>query len=88
MGLQKGMFTSKTNEWETPQDFYNKLNEEFNFTLDACASLENHKCPIFFTEKENGLIQDWSSHRVFCNPPYGREVGKWVEKATMSCLKN
>ena len=70
------MFSSKTDQWATPQDFFDKLNEEFRFTLDPCADEFNHKCDRFFSEKENGLIQDWSGETVFCNPPYGRETKK------------
>lgn len=76
----KVMFSSKTDQWATPQEFFDKLNEEFHFTLDPCADEFNHKCDRFFTEKENGLVQDWSGETVFCNPPYGRETKKWVQK--------
>lgn len=83
----KTMFSSLTDLWATPQDFFNKLNEEFHFTLDPCANDENHKCDKYYTEKENGLIQDWTNEIVFCNPPYGREIGKWVAKCAESkCL--
>lgn len=75
------MFSSKTDMWSTPQEFFNELNKEFNFTLDPCATKENAKCKIYFTKLEDGLKQDWGGYTVFCNPPYGREVGKWVEKA-------
>lgn len=74
------MFSSKTDQWETPQDFFNKLNEEFHFDLDPCADAFNHKCDRYFTEVQNGIMQDWTGARVFCNPPYGREIGRWVEK--------
>lgn len=77
------MFSSKTDDWATPQDFFDKLNEEFDFTLDPCASLENHKCPIYFTKLNNGLSKKWFG-RVFCNPPYGRVIGDWVKKAYTS----
>lgn len=76
------MFTSKTDDWSTPQDFFEKLNKEFNFTLDPCADKLNAKCKKFFTKKENGLLQNWNNEIVFCNPPYGREIGKWVKKAS------
>ena len=76
------MFSSKTDQWGTPQNFFNELNEEFHFTLDPCADDYNHKCEKYFTKEKNGLIQDWSGERVFCNPPYGREIGKWVEKCS------
>lgn len=75
------MFSSKTDEWATPMDFYNNLNEEFHFDLDPCANEYNHKCEKYFTIEDNGLLQSWAGHNVFCNPPYGREIGKWVEKA-------
>ena len=74
------MFSSKSNEWATPQDFYDKLNEEFNFTLDPCATHENAKCDIYYTVVDNGLKQDWGGETVFCNPPYGRAIKDWVKK--------
>ena len=66
------MFSSESDEWSTPQDFYDKLNECFNFTLDPCATDENHKCSTYFTEKQDGLKQSWAGHIVFCNPPYSK----------------
>lgn len=74
-------FSSKTDLWSTPQEFYDKLDDEFGFTLDPCATDENHKCEKYFTEKQDGLKQDWSHERVFMNPPYGKEIGKWMQKA-------
>ena len=74
------LFSSKTDQWSTPQSFFDTLNEEFSFTLDPCADEFNHKCKRYFTKKEDGLVQDWGGEIVFCNPPYGREIGKWVEK--------
>ena len=75
-------FSSKSNEWSTPQDFFDQLNKEFKFTLDPCATPENAKCKKFFTEKDNGLAKSWDGEIVFCNPPYGRAISKWVEKAS------
>ena len=75
------MFSSKTDAWATPKAFFRELDEEFHFNLDPCADEFNHKCDRYFTVKENGLSQDWGGSSVFCNPPYGREIGKWVEKA-------
>ena len=80
-------FSSKSNEWNTPEDLYNTLNNEFNFTLDPCTNGENNKCDKFYTEKENGLTQDWSKDIVFMNPPYGREISQWIEKAYNESLK-
>ena len=75
------MFSSEKNDWETPQELFNELNREFNFTLDVAANEENHKCEKYFTEKENGLLQDWGGQTVFCNPPYGsKETGEWTKK--------
>ena len=72
-------FMSKKSDWETPQDLFDSLNSEFHFTLDAAASDHNHKLPHYYTEKEDGLAQDWGGERVFCNPPYGsRETGLWT----------
>lgn len=72
--------SSKTVEWGTPQDFFNKLDEEFHFNLDPCCTHENAKCEKHFTAAEDGLSQNWGGYRVFCNPPYGRDLSKWVEK--------
>ena len=74
------MFSSKTDQWSTPQEFFDKLNEEFQFTLDPCADAQNHKCEKFYAKEQDGLVQSWSGERVFCNPPYGRELPKWVKK--------
>ena len=67
-------------DYPTPQDFFDKLNEEFHFTLDPCADDNNHKCDKYYTEDQDGLKQDWSGEVVFCNPPYGRSLPRWVEK--------
>lgn len=75
-------FSSATDNWSTPQDFYDNLNSIFDFTLDPCASDDNHKAPKYFTEADDGLSRSWDGERVFMNPPYGREIGKWVEKAS------
>ena len=74
------LFSSKSDEWATPQAFFDALNREFQFTLDACALPHNAKCRLYFTPQENGLLQDWSGHVVFCNPPFGRKIAVWVEK--------
>ena len=75
------MFSSKSVIWETPQDFFEKLDIEFHFTLDAAALKENAKCKNYYTPEENGLKKEWNGI-VWCNPPYGRkETGMWVKKA-------
>lgn len=75
------MYSSKSNEWATPQDLFNKLDEEFKFTLDPCSTDENAKCKKHYTIKEDGLSQSWGGERVFVNPPYGRDIKKWVKKS-------
>ena len=57
--MNKVHFSMKSNEWETPQELYDELNEEFSFTLDPCATKESAKCDKYYTEEDNGLIQDW-----------------------------
>jgi len=79
--LNKGMMSSNSNEWSTPQDLFDSLNKEFGFTLDPCATPENAKCKKFYTKEDDGLSKSWAGEVVFCNPPYGREIGKWVYKA-------
>ena len=74
------MFSSATDMWATPQNFFDELNREFNFSLDACAVPSNAKCENFFTPEQDGLSQNWEGI-VWCNPPYGRDVGNWVKKA-------
>ena len=74
------MFSSKTDLWATPQEFYDKLNAEFQFTLDPCATSQNAKCEKYYTKKEDGLKQNWQGETVFCNPPYGRVIKDWVKK--------
>lgn len=85
--INKGMFTSKTEEWATPIDFFKKVDKEFKFTLDVCATAENAKCNNFYTKEDNGLNKAWEGC-VWCNPPYGREIDKWVRKAQYEANKN
>lgn len=78
-------FSSKDTTWETPQYFYDKLNNVFNFTLDPCCVPETAKCKKYFTPEDNGLIQSWEGETVFMNPPYGRGIiDQWVKKASIS----
>lgn len=78
--ITSGMMSSNTPEWATPQKFFNDLNAEFSFTLDPCSTHENAKCEKHFTKEDDGLSRSWGGYRVFCNPPYGRELPKWVKK--------
>ena len=79
-------YSSETNEWATPQDFYDKLDKEFQFNLDPCSTKENAKCDKFFTIEDDGLSQSWVGYNVFMNPPYGREIKFWIEKALNETL--
>lgn len=73
-------FSSKSEEWATPQDFFEQIDKEFHFNLDACATAENAKCDKYYTKEQDGLSQEWNGI-VWCNPPYGRSIGMWVKKA-------
>lgn len=77
-------FSSKTDLWSTPQNFFDKLNHEFGFTLDVCATDENAKCSEYFTVVDDGLKRLWQGI-VWMNPPYGRTIGHWMQKAYESC---
>lgn len=85
------MFSSATDQWATPQNFFDKLNDEFHFTLDVAADETNHKCEKYYDKQIDGLSQPWVTLErerevIWCNPPYGREIGKWVEKAYTESL--
>jgi phage N-6-adenine-methyltransferase len=87
MPLNDGMYSSATPEWSTPQAVYDALNAEFDFTLDPCATNDNHKCAKWFTQADDGLSQSWAPERVFMNPPYGRIIKAWMCKAYEESLR-
>ena len=76
-------FSSASDLWSTPQEFFDTLNAEFHFTVDVCATRENAKCSTFFTKQDDGLKQKWRGV-VWMNPPYGREISQWMAKAYAS----
>ena len=78
--INAGMMSSNTDLWETPQDFFDELNMEFEFDLDVCALPETAKCERYYTPKDDGLLMRWEGV-CWMNPPYGRQIGRWVEKA-------
>ena len=82
-GFTTGMRTSLTDQWATPQHLFDELDREFHFDLDVGADETNHKCARYFDRSVNGLSQEWTG-TCWMNPPYGREIGKWVEKANLS----
>jgi site-specific DNA-methyltransferase (adenine-specific) len=72
--------TNQSQEYETPAWLFNQLNGEFAFTVDAASNHKNALLPYYWTEEEDGLNQDWSVHRVFCNPPF-KQAAHWAAKA-------
>lgn len=74
------MFSSESIEWETPIALFNKYNAIYNFNIDVCANANNTKCEKYYSVEQNGLIQTWEGN-CWMNPPYGREITKWIEKA-------
>lgn len=81
--MNQALLSSKNNNWCTPKKFFDELDSEFYFVLDVAATKKSAKCEDYFTPEQDGLLQNWerSDGAVFCNPPYGREIGKWVKKA-------
>jgi len=92
--VDKVLFSSATDQWATPQYLFDYLDDLYEFNLDPCATIENTKCYCYITPEMDGLKLPWyivyeerpvlhtiADGRVFCNPPYGRTIGKWVEKA-------
>lgn len=74
-------FSSKTDLWATPQATFDQLSAEFGpFDVDVCAIADNAKAATYYTPEQDGLQQQWRG-RCWMNPPYGREIGKWVAKA-------
>lgn len=84
--FNKALFSSKTDLWSTPQELFDKLNKEYNFTLDVCASHDNAKCEKYFTIEDDGLKQEWEG-TCWMNPPYGRTIKMWMKKAYEASLK-
>jgi phage N-6-adenine-methyltransferase len=80
MNKFKGLMTSLTCEWATPQWLFDELNKEFKFELDVCATSDNHKCEQYYVKEQNSLNLPWAKVN-WMNPPYGREIYRWVERA-------
>ena len=78
--INRGLLTSNTDQWATPQKLFDELNKEFSFDLDVCAEDWNSKCKDFFSPEQDGLAQSWGGS-CWMNPPYGRQIGKWMQKA-------
>ena len=80
-------FSCKSDLWTTPKSLFAELNWKYKFTLDPCCTKQSALCDKYYTIEDDGLKQDWGGEIVFMNPPYGREIGKWVEKAYKESLK-
>lgn len=83
-------FSSKSNDWRTPPWLFKQLDAEFHFDLDAAADKESALCVGYYDEQMDALKQDWGkdANTAFCNPPYGRLIGKFVAKAYQETLKD
>lgn len=80
--FNRSLFSRESEDWETPSDLFENLDKEFQFTLDPCCTEQTKKCEKHYTKEDDGLTKDWSNEVVFCNPPYGRAIAKWVQKAS------
>ena len=81
--MNKALYSTGNTDWETPQDLFDIINKIFKFDIDVCATAANTKCRKYYTEEQDGLKQKWEGN-VWCNPPYGRDIGEWVSKACHS----
>jgi phage N-6-adenine-methyltransferase len=88
--MNKGMYTSDRGDWRTPIDLFNKLEDEFGFDIDVCASKENNLCPSYFDKENDFLKQDIHipNGKCFMNPPYGRRICDFVKHAYDQSIKN
>lgn len=88
MGIGKiNNFKSDKIEYSTPQKLYDFINKEFNFEIDVCASESNKKCNKYFNVKMDGLKQNWTG-KCWMNPPFNKELKKWVIKAKQESEKH
>ncbi|MBX4215587.1 phage N-6-adenine-methyltransferase [Candidatus Parcubacteria bacterium] len=83
MSISRELFSAASYLWPTPQKVFDGLHEEFGFTLDVCADATNTKCARFFQEEDEAMFSEWTG-RIWCNPPYGRTIGKWIERGMMA----
>lgn len=92
--MTEGLFSSRTEEWATPVNVFQSIEKQlgYKFVLDVCATEENAKCKKHYTKEIDGLLQSWqkdaqtqqdykSDYAIWMNPPYGKEIGKWMKKA-------
>ena len=79
MVLNKGLFSSGSDEWTTPRWLFDDLNARFQFTLDAAATRENRLCDAYYDKASDGLSHSWTGERVWCNCPYS-QIADWAAK--------
>lgn len=82
MSINAGMYSSATDQHNTPKWLVDKISDFFDgIRLDPCTTPDNPcRAKSFFTERNNGLSQEWGGRSVYLNPPYGRGIGEWTEK--------
>ena len=83
----KGLMTSERSDWETPPEIFGPVQKEFKLELDVCATKKNALLPEFFTPEQDGLSKDWAPKKCWMNPPYGKQISRWVKKAYEESLK-
>jgi len=82
---KEALFSSAKSDWCTPPELFHALDEEFNFTCDVAADDTNALCPVYHTKETSALEAKWDGV-CYCNPPYGRDIGLWVEKALIEAM--
>jgi phage N-6-adenine-methyltransferase len=80
VALNTIVFSSSRSDWSTPQPLFDRLDKEFRFTLDVCADANNAKCARYYDVARDGLGQPWTGV-VWMNPPYGRAIERWLQRA-------
>lgn len=89
--MNKCLLSSNKDDWETPDKLFHYLDNIFHFTLDPCSNGSNYKCQTYYTYKnydDNGLVNSWEGHIVFCNPPYGKCIIEWIKKGYYESIYN
>lgn len=86
--MNRALLSSESTTWGTPRPFYDWVDRQFHFTIDVCATKDNAKHPRFFSPRDNGLSQSWEGETAWCNPPYGRGIGEWVDKSRDEAIFN
>ncbi|MCK9526850.1 MAG: phage N-6-adenine-methyltransferase [Limnochordia bacterium] len=76
--VSKVLFSSMSPSYATPEWLFRELDNEFNFNYDPCPISDN---------AIDGLLTEWGT-RTFCNPPYGRNIGKWIMKGYQESREN